>query len=93
MKYYIENIINRNTGCDSCIGLYRNKPIQEVIHTQGLELCVRFKDGSFFTHEMVRHVERQGNSLRIVTDAKIWRLRELEFSDVMFSNKFNIKSF
>ena len=91
MKYIIKQIINRNTGGDVCLQ-YLNQPIKEVVYKIGESLKVKYESGGFFAHENVKHIEKQGNSLRMVTDNKIWILEEVNFSDILRKDKFKNKT-
>lgn len=67
----IRRIENRNTGNEVC-SHYLDIPVDNVVVTIGEPLRVRYKDGSFFTHELVESVEETKDELVIVTTRKIW---------------------
>lgn len=69
----IKRIVNRNTGFEVC-PQYLNIPVNDLVAIMGEPLKVRYKNGSFFTHELVEDVEETEVGFVITTTRKVWIL-------------------
>lgn len=67
--YLIKRIINRFTGLEVC-PQYLNIPVSDFIAIMGEPLKVRYKNGAFFTHEIVIDSEYVNDNLIIITTTR-----------------------
>lgn len=72
----IVEIKNKTTLQDVCHHyLDKELDFDKCITEIGEPLKIKYKDGSFFTHETVEHIERMWNYIKITTINKFWVLK------------------